>query len=289
MSSSTPIVLVLMAVHNGERWLSEQVASILAQEGVVVRLVISVDTSTDASLALCENISSNEHRVSVIGDELRHGSATQNFLFLSRTVDFESADFIAFSDQDDLWDHDKLKRSIQAMEVNKAEAVSSDVTAFWPNGRQRLIVKSQTQRKFDFVLEAAGPGSTYLMSRQFWIDFRVWLSGRDLADMPPHDWLIYAFGRINGRRWHIMKESTVLYRQHDDNFLGANLGFKGRLARIDSIVSGAFRADVERLSKVFGDDFPIAVSRPALLRNLFNLRRKRSEAIVFGVLCALFW
>ena len=78
--------------------------------------------------------------------------------------------------------------------------------------------KAQPQKKFDFVLEAAGPGSTYLISRQLWMGFSEWLAERGNMEMPPHDWLIYAYARIYGHPYTSWL-STVLYRQHRDNFL----------------------------------------------------------------------
>jgi len=289
MTTVLPEIVVLMAVYNGDEWLQEQVASILGQQEVNVRLVINVDRSTDNSRALCERLASENPAVIVLPEELRLGSATKNFLYLAQRVTVGSADFVAFSDQDDIWDSDKLHRSIRAMSENIADGVSSDVEAFWPNGKRRLVIKSQPQRRLDFVLEAAGPGSTYLISKALWEDFVVWLNGKDLEKMPPHDWLLYAFSRLNGYRWHIMAESTVLYRQHDQNVLGANLGFKGRIARVGSVVNGSFRDDVQRLADAFKGDFPIAVSRWALLSNWSDLRRRRLEAIIFAVLCFLFW
>lgn len=289
MTTVLPEVVVLMAVYNGDEWLQEQVASILGQQQVNVRLVINVDRSTDNSRALCERLASENPEVSVLPGDLCLGSATKNFLYLAQKVEVGSANFVAFSDQDDIWDRDKLDRSIRAMAENTADGVSSDVEAFWPNGKRRLVIKSQPQRRLDFVLEAAGPGSTYLMSKALWGDFVVWLRGKDLEKMPPHDWLLYAFSRLNGYRWHILAESTVLYRQHDRNVLGANLGYKGRIARVGSVINGSFRKDVQRLADAFEGHFPIAVSRWALLSNWSGLRRKRSEAIIFAVLCALFW
>ena len=289
MTTVLPEIVVLMAVYNGDEWLQEQVASILGQQEVNVRLVINVDRSTDNSRALCERLASQNPAVSVLPEELRLGSATKNFLYLAQRVKVGSADFVAFSDQDDIWDSDKLHRSIRAMSENIADGVSSDVEAFWPNGKRRLVIKSQPQRRLDFVLESAGPGSTYLISKALWEDFVVWLNGKDLEKMPPHDWLLYAFSRLNGYRWHIMAESTVLYRQHDQNVLGANLGFKGRIARVGSVINGSFRDDVQRLADAFEGDFPIAVSRWALLSNWSDLRRRRLEAIIFAVLCFLFW
>ena len=289
MSRATPKVYVLMAVYNGEPWLPEQVQSVLDQEDVAVRLFISVDVSKDDSFAFCQRLAEENPEVQVLDCGERFGSATRNFSSLITEVDTSDADFVAFCDQDDIWDSDKLIRSIKALSEQDCSAVSSDVTAFWQDGRKRLIVKSQPQRKLDYVLEAAGPGSTYVLSRDVWSAYKSWLSERLIRELPPHDWLIYAFCRIYGYPWFILSESTVLYRQHEGNFLGANLGFRGRLARIESIRSGEFRKDVSRLEHLFGADFPISTTRFGLLKNWSQLRRKRSEAVIFALLCLVFW
>ena len=289
MSRAKPNVYVLMAVYNGEPWLPQQIQSVLNQEDVTVRLFISVDVSTDDSFAYCMRMSEENLEVEVLGYGERFGSATRNFSRLIAEVDTLDADFVAFCDQDDIWDSDKLIRSIKALSQQGCSAVSSDVTAFWEDGRKRLIVKSQPQRKLDYVLEAAGPGSTYILSQKVWSAYKTWLSERLIHELPPHDWLIYAFCRIYGYSWFILSESTVLYRQHEGNFLGANLGFRGRLARIESIRSGEFRKDVSRLKHLFGGDFPISTTRFGLLKHWSQLRRKRSEAVIFALLCLVFW
>ena len=289
MSRAKPNVYVLMAVYNGEPWLPQQIQSVLNQEDVTVRLFISVDVSTDDSFAYCSRMSEENLEVEVLGYRERFGSATRNFSRLIAEVDTLDADFVAFCDQDDIWDSEKLIRSIKALSDKGCSAVSSDVTAFWEDGRKRLIVKSQPQRKLDYVLEAAGPGSTYILSQKVWSAYKSWLSERLIHELPPHDWLIYAFCRIYGYSWFILSESTVLYRQHEGNFLGANLGFRGRLARIESIRSGEFRKDVSRLKHLFGGDFPISTTRFGLLKHWSQLRRKRSEAVIFALLCLVFW
>ena len=105
----------------------------------------------------------------------------------------------------------------------------SDVTAFWPDGTQKLIVKSQVQKALDYVLESAGPGCTYLMRVDFASEVAAWINGCLWERPPPHDWLIYAYCRTRNYRWHVIPRSNVMYRQHAGNFLGANYGISGQL------------------------------------------------------------
>ena len=56
------------------------------------------------------------------------------------------------------WFKDKLIRAVSAIEENNCNAYSSNVTAFWPDGKEALIDKAQPLRKWDYFFEAAGPG-----------------------------------------------------------------------------------------------------------------------------------
>jgi rhamnosyltransferase len=124
MSPAKPNVYVLMAVYNGEPWLPVQIQSVLNQEDVTVRLFISVDVSEDDSLAYCQRLSKENPTVEVLGYGERFGSATRNFSRLIAEVDTAEADFVAFCDQDDIWDSDKLIRSIKALSEQDCSAVS---------------------------------------------------------------------------------------------------------------------------------------------------------------------
>jgi rhamnosyltransferase len=59
MSDNHPRVAVLLAAYNGMAWIEQQVASILAQTGVVVTIYISIDPSSDGTEAWC-----NEYAIS---------------------------------------------------------------------------------------------------------------------------------------------------------------------------------------------------------------------------------
>jgi len=76
------------------------------------------------------------------------------------------------------------------------DAYSSDVTAFWEDGREEVIVKSQPQTKYDYLFEAAGPGCTYVLTAFSLSQFKQFLLDNPKADdFKLHDWPIYAFYR----------------------------------------------------------------------------------------------
>jgi len=127
-----------------------------------------------------------------------------------------------------------------------ADGVSSNVLAFWPDGKQKLIHKAQPQREFDYLFESAGPGCTFLMTP--WLINKV----KDLlldesgvaGHVALHDWLVYAVCRASGKKWVIDKTPSMLYRQHGSNEFGANHGIRAKYARFLRMYRGWYKHEV---------------------------------------------
>jgi rhamnosyltransferase len=247
-----PIVSVLLATCNGLPWIGEQVRSILEQENVIVEIVVSDDMSTDGTWEWLVTLSQSEPRVTLLPRVGRFGRAGANFFRLLREVARADPEFVAFADQDDIWLPDKLATQVEAMHRAHADGVSSDVIAFWKDGRRAYIRKSHRQRSLDFLCEAPGPGCTLLLSR------RLVATVAELLDSPAteasehnlHDWLVYAVCRAKGWRWHIQNRATLLYRQHGSNELGANVGVAGLRRRLKSVRNGWYRAECQRAARI---------------------------------------
>lgn len=209
---------MLLAAFNGLPWIAEQVDSILAQSGVDVSLFISVDLSRDGTHQWCRERSLDDGRVKLLEYGPRFGGAAANFFRLIREVDFDGFDYVALADQDDIWRGEKLLCSVESLRAERAHAFSSNVTAFWPDGREKLLEKSQPQRRYDHYFEAGGPGCTYLLRGEVMQRFKEFLQrNREVAErVALHDWLIYAYCRARGMKWHIDPRPLVLYRQHDN-------------------------------------------------------------------------
>jgi rhamnosyltransferase len=235
-----PRIAVLMAAYNGKEWLNEQVESILKQEGVDVTLYISVDQSSDSTEELVNSLAINDTRIQVLPHGLRFGGAAPNFYHLIKSVDFSQYDFVALSDQDDIWSKDKLARASSSIETGNWDAYSSNVTAFWPDGKMQLIHKAQAQVQWDFLFEAAGPGCTYVLNKSLATHLQEFIRGgwHEVQTIDLHDWMIYAFARANNYRWKIDSISGLLYRQHMKNQVGANVGMRAIFSRFKKITSG---------------------------------------------------
>lgn len=237
-------VAVLMATYNGIKYLHDQVNSVQEQANVDIVLFVSDDFSSDGTW---EWLKSNQNDcLMLLPREQQFRSAAKNFFYLLRSIDFSPFDYVALCDQDDVWEPNKISYSIDKLIQNQADSFSSSITAFWPDGRKKLIAKSQPQTKWDHFFQSPGPGCTYLLTATLAQDLCDYLKARDscLSAIDFHDWFIYAFARSHGYKWHIDAKPTLYYRQHSSNVLGANQGVQAYRKRLKKIWGSWYRNQV---------------------------------------------
>ena len=251
-------VAVLMASYNGITWLPDQIKSILNQLNVDITLFISDDSSQDGSYGYLQQLAVTDSRIQLLPQTEKFGSAGNNFYRLIQDVNIINYDYVAFADQDDIWEQDKLIRHIKLMQEHGVDGVSSNVLAFWANGKKKIINKSQPQRELDFLFESAGPGCSFLMTT--WLINKVrdqLIDKNSLAKyVVLHDWLTYAICRAHGHRWLIDSNPLVKYRQHDNNVLGANSGFKAKFSRLQKLRQGWYRNEVLKIAQICKRIYP---------------------------------
>lgn len=238
-----------MASHNGAEYISAQLESVSHQDGVKITLLVSDDHSTDDTVAQIEKLCA-QHKLDfrIMPTTSSFGGAAKNFFRMIKDIDASGFDYIALADQDDIWHSSKLKKSTIALQIG-ADAVSSDVTAVWPNGTTKLIIKSQQQRQLDFLFESAGPGCTFVLSAQLFGKLQELVQTHEeiFNRCALHDWAIYAVTRGLGYRWEILPESTMLYRQHDSNVVGARKGLRAAVKRFNLIRQGWVHGQVQAI------------------------------------------
>jgi rhamnosyltransferase len=237
---SQPRVLILLAAFNGTPFLPSQMASILAQRAVSVKVVLSIDRSSDGTEAWAAQVAQQDARVSVLPTGQVFGGAAPNFFRLLRDANLANCDFVALADQDDLWHPGKLARACQQLQQTGTAGYSGNVTAFWPGGQERLIDKAQPQQTWDFLFEGPGPGCTFVLAQPLALALQAWVrqQAQRLEPVDFHDWLIYAWARARGYEWLIDAQPHLHYRQHAHNQLGANAGLRPLLHRARQMGNG---------------------------------------------------
>lgn len=298
LPTDPPRVLVILAAFNGTPFLPTQMDSILSQQAVAVQVVVSVDRSSDGTGAWMEQLARQEPRVSVLPFGDVFGGAAPNFFRLIRDADLHHFDFLSFSDQDDSWHPDKLARACQRLQHTGAAGYSSNVTAFWPSGKEKLIDKAQQQREWDFLFEAPGPGCTFVMTKKLALHLQAFVKENfeSLSAITYHDWLTYAFARAHGYHWLIDPVPGMRYRQHDANQLGANAGLLSFVKRARSVLDGWWlRQSILTAHLVGLSEHPFVkrwasgqrIGLVMLALQARHCRRKRSHQVLFALSCLL--
>lgn len=275
-------VAVLLAAYNGKEFIAEQIDSIFNQTGVDIQLFISIDLSSDGTYEWCKQLEAAHNNVTILEYGERFGGAAKNFFRLIRDVSLTEFDYVSFADQDDVWLPNKLSHAIETIQMGNLDAFSSDVLAFWEDGRKKLVKKSYPKKQFDYYFEAAGPGCTYVFKQNSIQLFKDFLEANWKAVnlVALHDWMIYAFCRSQGMSWHIDETPLMYYRQHESNQVGFNSGLKAYLKRISMVKENWYRTEVKKVMDlvVLSNHSNFSLNRGVLIKHFWQLRRRPRDA-----------
>lgn len=104
-------VMVLLSTYNGEKYLKEQIDSVLSQKNVNVNILVRDDGSYDETKTILQKYQDEGKLKWYTGNNLK---ATYSFLDLLHNT--PKADYYAFCDQDDVWNENKLIMAINKLE-----------------------------------------------------------------------------------------------------------------------------------------------------------------------------
>jgi len=284
-----PNIAILLATYNGEKWVTEQINSIFSQVKVKIDLFICDDQSTDSTLNVIK-LSKHSNDIKYIKNNNRSfNSGAQNFFYMINNINLLDYDYFGLSDQDDIWDKNKLIEAVNLLNKKNCDFYSASFNAFWQNGNKLYINKISKQKKFDYLFQSPGPGSTFLMTSNGFkkIKYFVERNFNNLENIISHDWFIYAFARYNSYSWCIDKNAYLNYRQHDTNEIGVNIGFKSFYKRALAILRGNYSNQIYEIIKIINIDNkisrllknPTVFNKLILILNAFNCRRSFRDCI----------
>jgi len=210
-------VQILLSTYNGERYLKEQLNSLLAQDYPNIDILIRDDGSKDNTLTLLEKYSNRYPNIIVVpGENL---GVIQSFFELLR-ISSSEAKYIAFCDQDDIWEKGKISRAVEFLEQYSAEIpllYCSQVTLVDEN--LSIIGQSEIPRR--------GPSFRNALVQNIATGCTIVINNASrkllLKEIPKsalmHDWWMYlvvsGFGKVI-----YDAEPKILYRQHASNLVG---------------------------------------------------------------------
>jgi glycosyltransferase involved in cell wall biosynthesis len=203
---SHPLISVVLCSYNGEKYIEEQIDSILNQTYSNLELIISDDASADSTLVKLQRYQSNP-KVKLHFQKQNIGPS-KNFEFAIRHA---GGEFIACSDQDDIWFPDKIEKLHAAIE--DSSLIYSDSELLDENGN-RLNKKISDLRNMYSGHRTTG----FIFSNVVWghalmINRKILPSILPIPDGIPHDiWMAYKAATITGIKY--LDQPLTMYRQH---------------------------------------------------------------------------
>lgn len=241
-TSAKPHVLVLMCTYNGQNFLEQQLESIKSQTVDDWHVAISDDGSEDATCMIANRYRAlwGEDKVSVWRGPGR-GFARNFISNVCNTV--LNADFYAWCDQDDVWESGKLRAALDWLERGP-----QDVPALY-FGRTRLVSESDEflgysplfRRPPTFanaLVQSIGGGNTMVFNHAARLLLQETGEGLDIVS---HDWWAYLLVSGAGGRLFYDARPYVHYRQHINNLVGSNAGWRARYIRLRMMFEGRFK------------------------------------------------
>jgi glycosyltransferase involved in cell wall biosynthesis len=216
-----PLISIVMAVYNGEKYLAEQIQSILAQTYKNIELIIADDASSDRSLQIAEEFVRKDSRV-IFRKNAKNLGVVKNFL---NALALSQGEWICFSDQDDIWENGKLKILATLIEEDYRNMLACSDLAIFDERRQTALPSFWTVAGIRppkghlgeiAFLRNLVPGCSMMFRREV----------KDcLLKLPEegpfmHDHLAFVVGAALGRVV-FTKEKLLRYRQHSANQIGA--------------------------------------------------------------------
>ncbi|NMG77265.1 glycosyltransferase family 2 protein [Aromatoleum diolicum] len=218
-------ISIALCTCNGERFLPEQLQSFLDQQRQPDELVVCDDASTDRTPSILTTFAENApFPVRVARNGARLGVAA-NF---AQVISLCSGDYIALSDQDDVWLPQKLAQLERTLEArpeyqgafSDASLVSDDCAPMGLAMWQSIHFTQADRRQF-----AAGHATTVLMRQAVVTGATLMIRSRlrEVAIPIPAGWMhdewLALIASTTGGLVPI-EDSLVLYRQHADNVIG---------------------------------------------------------------------
>lgn len=197
IDSKVPKVVVLISTYNGEKYLKEQLDSILEQTYSNIEILVREDGSKDNTLKILEQYEKNKKITLIKGKNI---GFVESFLELLRNA--KEADYYAFSDQDDIWEKDKIERAVGILEKQENKDIPimyySNYDFYTEDIKFHSHPKKRSKISFNnSLLECVNLGMATLINNE--------LKNRIIAKEYPknslgHDWLFYmvasAFGKV---------------------------------------------------------------------------------------------
>lgn len=214
-------IAVIMSCYKGEKYIREQIDSILNQRNVEVSLFIRDDLINDPTLVIIDEYTSKYDNVYLVSDNFGNCKPKKSFLLaLKYVVEKFNFDYFSFADQDDYWLDEKIYSAIEKMKVLK----NQKPTLYYSNktfvDKNLKLLKEENITYYGDYIEAMNSclasGCTMVFNRQLAV-----LALRKIpTESNMHDGWIYRIAKSIDSNVIFDSKSYIKYRQHENNVCG---------------------------------------------------------------------
>ena len=220
------MITIVMGTYNGEKYVGEQLDSLLGQTLLPDRILILDDCSADSTPQILERYAQDyPGLIEVVRNRENSGGSARNFMSMMTTV---RDDYLMLCDQDDVWLPDKIQLSYDAITAMEAQwgvevpclmhsdlrVVDEDLTPDANSFRESTFANYDRTTLRDQLIQNTATGCTIMYNRAL-----ANLITRAPQHMVMHDWWISLIAAAFGHMGHI-DDCTILYRQHRANQIG---------------------------------------------------------------------
>ncbi len=238
------MIAVLLATYNGEKYLPEQLDSILKQTYNDFKIYIHDDGSSDRTVDILHEYSEKYPDKIEILDGAPTGAAQKNFLYMLHKVENE---YYMFSDQDDVWLPEKMEKLMKLVKKNETDGsiptlafsdmkvVDKDLNVL---DESFVYVNRLDTKHLSFpylICQNVVAGCTTLFNRALRDEA---LKYKNAGNIEWHDWWIALIAAANDKLLYL-NEKLSLYRQHENNTLGSekDIGIKKNLEYVYFLIT----------------------------------------------------
>lgn len=214
---------ILMSTYNGERYIDEQIISILNQTFKNWDLYIRDDGSTDNTIEIIRKYQFRYNNIHVIQDSVAHRGVIGSFLYLLANVD---SDIFMFCDQDDVWLPDKIQICLDAIMKTPKDAptlvttdliiVDNDLNVINQSMWAVTHITNIVNRPKYLQVATMYTGCTIMFNNAV----KKLMMNEQIPDNVLHDQFACLTTYKHSGKIIPITTPTILYRQHGNNVVG---------------------------------------------------------------------
>ncbi len=262
-------VAVIMSTYNGEKYLAEQLDSILNQSDVEVEIFVRDDGSSDGTGNVLVGYAEKFSNIHIeLAQNVGVGNSFMNALYSVPDM----FDYYALADQDDIWEERKIIEAVQLLQksnkllyASNQECVDKSVNSLCLRYKEDADIHLSP---VSVLSENMIAGCTFVFSKEFFNILKKEENRPEplLLKNRIHDvWIAMVASLFEGIEYD--SRSFIKYRQHENNVVGAKSSFAKKIkGRIKKIRKAEFRNGRSLLAKEIVEKFPQQAERYPLIK-----------------------